>query len=62
MFQQAKNAGADVMVTTERCSSNSLNLQTCNTTLFRKDGNQIVEGFWDFEAVEDLCRLGKTDY
>ena len=24
---------------------------------------EIVEGFGDFEeAVEDLCRLGKTDY
>ena len=64
MFQQAKNAGADVMVTTEKDAVRIPSTYKPVIPLyFVRMEIEIVEGFGDFEeAVEDLCRLGKTDY
>ena len=64
MFQQAKNAGADVMVTTEKDAVRiPSTYKPVIPLFFVRMEIEIVEGFEDFEeAVEDLCRLGKTDY
>ena len=62
MFQQAKNAGADVMVTTEKDAVRiPLNYKPVIPLFFVRMEIEIVEGFEDFEeAVENLCRIDKT--
>jgi len=60
MFQQAKNLGADVMVTTEKDAVRiPADYKPMIPLYFVRMEIEIIEGFEDFEdAVEDLCRLG----
>ena len=59
MFQQAKNSGADVMITTEKDAVRiPETYQPVLPLYFIRMEIEIVEGFEDFEeAVEDLCKL-----
>ena len=61
MFQQAKNSGADVMVTTEKDAVRiPANYKPIIPLLFVRMEIEIIEGFEDFEeAVEDICKLAK---
>ena len=61
MFQQAKNSGADVMVTTEKDAVRiPANYIPIIPLLFVRMEIEIIEGFEDFEeAVEDICKLAK---
>ena len=61
MFQQAKNSGADVMVTTEKDAVRiPENYKPIIPLLFVRMEIEIIEGFEDFEeAVEDICKLAK---
>ena len=61
MFQQAKNSGADVMITTEKDAVRiPANYKPIIPLFFVRMEIEIVEGFEDFEeAVEDLCKLAK---
>ena len=59
MFQQAKNLGADVMITTEKDAVRiPLHYKPILPLYYVRMEIEIVEGFEDFEeAVGDLCRL-----
>ena len=61
MFQQAKNSGADVMITTEKDAVRiPANYKPIIPLFFVRMEIEIIEGFEDFEeAVEDLCKLAK---
>tara|TARA_E500000178_G_scaffold353979_1_gene421467 strand:+ start:2012 stop:2998 length:987 start_codon:yes stop_codon:yes gene_type:complete len=61
MIQQAKNSGADVMITTEKDAVRiPASYKPIIPLFFVRMEIEIVEGFEDFEeAVEDLCKLAK---
>jgi tetraacyldisaccharide 4'-kinase len=63
IFQQAKNSGADVMITTEKDAVRIP--ETYKPVLplsYVRMEIEIVEGFEDFEeAVEDICKLEKDN-
>ena len=57
MFLQAKNAGADVMVTTEKDAVRiPLNYKPIIPFYYVRMEIEIIEGFTDFEdTVNDIC-------
>ena len=63
IFQQAKNSGADVMITTEKDAVRIPETYKPVLPLYYvRMEIEIVEGFEDFEeAVEDICKLEKDN-
>ena len=62
MFQQAKNSGSDVMITTEKDAVRiPPDYKPIIPLYFVRMEIAIVEGFEDFEeAVDNLCQSNET--